>query len=402
MATIESGNWLGLEPNLVYTPYPSYSTSRSPTEKRPKPQGIELLFSGTSVSNEKETLFVGRYGGIWGPPPESPIYWFGMAARGNAYQPTLGDWVTPLLSKVKNQKVNLAQFVAEFPSTSRMFKDFASRVIAVRSAIKRGVPFEILAALSGSPQLRGARIHMVRRTDRKRGRRAVTTFSWVDSQRGKVGTSALIVPTRVLASNELAFTYGVKPLLSDMKGALSEVISGVRSRPMIFSVTSTVSALSADSGIIKNDAYVIEADSLYEWSISMRRYTKLWIEMDKPTWVNDASRLGFMNLAALGWELIPYSFVVDWFLNIGSTLQNLDALYGVRRIGGSTTVTVESRHYTQCVPTNGGIGGSYARKLVAKSRSPVASLPSPAIRWEPYLSFNRILSGLALARTAFR
>lgn len=41
-----------------------------------------------------------------------------------------------------------------------------------------------------------------------------------------------------------------------------------------------------------------------------------------------ADRLGLLNVAGLAWELVPYSFVVDWFINIGDLLSDMTALAG--------------------------------------------------------------------------
>lgn len=58
-------------------------------------------------------------------------------------------------------------------------------------------------------------------------------------------------------------------------------------------------------------------------------------------------QLGFANPVGLAWELIPYSFVVDWALNIGSYLDLQTSLWGLKvldagyslQCDGYTTVT---------------------------------------------------------------
>lgn len=42
-----------------------------------------------------------------------------------------------------------------------------------------------------------------------------------------------------------------------------------------------------------------------------------------------ANALGLDNPAAIAWELVPFSFVIDWFLPIGRYLSNLSALNGL-------------------------------------------------------------------------
>jgi hypothetical protein len=45
----------------------------------------------------------------------------------------------------------------------------------------------------------------------------------------------------------------------------------------------------------------------------------------------------------VAWELVPFSFVLDWFIPIGSYLSQLDASAGMEFLGGSTTVVREMK-----------------------------------------------------------
>lgn len=367
---------LGLEPNTYIQKYVGYNSTRSSTVKRVKPVGTEVLFKGTAVSNSKENVLYCRYGDIWGPPPVSPRNWFQGSFRGSITAPTLPSDEARIRAAVKAQKVNVAQFLAEFPSTARMFMDLASRIVRTRRAMLRGRPMDVIDALSG----------------------VIPGASKVALKR------SLKVPTKALANNQLAFTYGVKPLISDLNGAVSEVLSNTRSRPLIFQIRTGQSASVSSSSIIKNDgAWMISADSVNENFVSVKRSTIVWFEMEKPSWINDVSRLGFLNPAALAWELVPYSFVVDWFINVGEVLQNLDAFVGVKRVGIHRTLTTESRGLTTIVPKGStGIGGTSTRTLITKQRSYSDTLPPQvSFKWQPHLSFSRILSGLSLSRARF-
>lgn len=51
-----------------------------------------------------------------------------------------------------------------------------------------------------------------------------------------------------------------------------------------------------------------------------------------------ASNLGLTNPAALAWELIPFSFVVDWFANVGQFVGQLDEFAGLELIHPVTTI----------------------------------------------------------------
>ena len=51
---------------------------------------------------------------------------------------------------------------------------------------------------------------------------------------------------------------------------------------------------------------------------------------------------GFSNPLNLGWELVPFSFVVDWFVGIGNYLSSLDATLGLAFEKGCKTTAERS------------------------------------------------------------
>lgn len=59
-----------------------------------------------------------------------------------------------------------------------------------------------------------------------------------------------------------------------------------------------------------------------------------------------ANQLGLLNPASVAWDAVPFSFVVDWFFDIGSFLESLTCLVGLEiRDGFQTRSTSLSREY---------------------------------------------------------
>jgi hypothetical protein len=58
-----------------------------------------------------------------------------------------------------------------------------------------------------------------------------------------------------------------------------------------------------------------------------------------------ANKLGFVNPAVIAWELVPFSFVVDWFVPVGNFLSQWTDFVGLSLQNGYTTKSayVESR-----------------------------------------------------------
>jgi len=53
-----------------------------------------------------------------------------------------------------------------------------------------------------------------------------------------------------------------------------------------------------------------------------------------------ASQTGLVNAPAVAWDLVPYSFVLDFFLDLQSWIQSTTALSGLNFIEGSKVTTV--------------------------------------------------------------
>jgi hypothetical protein len=53
--------------------------------------------------------------------------------------------------------------------------------------------------------------------------------------------------------------------------------------------------------------------------------------------------LSFQEIPIAVWELLPYSFVADWFFNIGDYVQAITPKPGVKLLGGSYTVEIDAK-----------------------------------------------------------
>lgn len=158
-----------------------------------------------------------------------------------------------------------------------------------------------------------------------------------------------------------------------------------------------------------NPAYEIEITSTATWMlISTYR-------IDSSIW-NDASRLTSMNPAVILWELMPYSFVIDWFYDLGGYLEELEAAYlsGLTWLDGYETWTHKhSARYK--VPgqvlTYDYAGQRWKRTFYthefteerqAKERRPLSSQPSPIPPgFKVDLGAARIASAAALLNQIF-
>lgn len=202
----------------------------------------------------------------------------------------------------------------------------------------------------------------------------------------------------------LELQYGWKPLLSDVYGACRALS---RNDIRDWRVTSKARLFSRN----------VKVKSDYERSSTgtcVARYsTGAFVRIDAlPT--NDVaqslSSLGVTNPLLVAWELVPFSFVVDWFSPVGSWLESLDALLGYSSVYTSTSVISRCTWiYTGGHSTdpdhpdwtydNNFTGDKQYVKLVrsVESGAPLPTFP----RVKDPLSLGHMANGLALLSQAF-
>jgi hypothetical protein len=124
------------------------------------------------------------------------------------------------------------------------------------------------------------------------------------------------------------------------------------------------------------------------------------------------SRLTSLNPASIAWELLPLSFVVDWFWNIGGYLENLEAALASGLVFKRGYVT--KLHYfdvdeTYTVDLSFTGPSQYSessyyqrahRTLASKSRVILTGFPLPVFpKIDVHLGASRIISAASLIRT---
>lgn len=137
------------------------------------------------------------------------------------------------------------------------------------------------------------------------------------------------------ASTWLEGTYGYLPLISDLaeiyslatdpKRALSNIKPEVQ---YIRNIVSGDSAVIPVEGVGEYNVYITGKRSMslercvrINWDINPTFFTMSYAQQM-------ASYLGLRDYGRLAWELVPYSFVADWFTNVGKSLAASAALNG--------------------------------------------------------------------------
>lgn len=186
--------------------------------------------------------------------------------------------------KLKNEHVNLAQAFAERGQTARLVSSNLKRLAGLVRNVKR--------------------MNLPKKED---------FFSyWLETQ------------------------YGWKPLISDVYGAIEHLHEREyeAGRGLV-----TVKAVAKDNFEIRNS--FSGSTSSVNWSgTQVRRGThKAFVRLDfrqsNAAPVGPFTQLGLTNPLYIAWELLPWSFVADWFIPVGDYLSQLDATKGWDFQGGS-------------------------------------------------------------------
>lgn len=193
----------------------------------------------------------------------------------------------------------------------------------------------------------------------------------------------------------LAFTYAFKPLAYDVATAVELLEEGLYLSPIQWSRTLRVFPVRV-SGVARyptsQSGKSINGFLKYGGGVQYR--------VDEPV-VATLSALGFTNPALIAWELVPYSFVVDWFIPIGKFLTQIGPPKGTTFIKGYTIVKGEGA--CRLWASNPAWDLSANTKEIVKERRPLDDFPRPSLRIPDLdLSKEQIASGLALLQQRAR
>lgn len=253
------------------------------------------------------------------------------------------DWQTALRLAVKDQRINLAQTMAEYRQVQSMFVKNATAI--------------------------GKSILDLRRGQWKRAAKHVN----VDPQRVRSNVSNRLLEVQ----------YGWRPLINDLNGAVEEFEAALQ-RPRYRKMT--VKKKGFDRLVQETDIFVPRKTRAVldcEWTV--RTKVVAYLKQDSSV----ASRLGLTNPLVLGWELLPYSFVLDWLIPVGNWLNSLDAEIGLIHVYG----TVSTRAKMISTQTFGGQIYTFRRY----QRDVFSGLPSARFpEYKPSLGVERIANALAL------
>lgn len=197
--------------------------------------------------------------------------------------------------------------------------------------------------------------------------------------------------SKSLGAQWLELHFGWVPLVQDIQASM-KVLEG---QPPSSSITTRSSAQSnfpvnANPSV---HSIAVERNSFYTTSIQMGGR----IRMTNPN-LYAASSLGLTNPIEWAWEVIPFSFVVDWFTNASSFLGQWDDFLGVQVDMAYTTVVNNNTFFAAWIPHptyEGDVPAPDGCKGVLITRS--LGITGPRFYVKPYHGFSVARAATAMS-----
>lgn len=122
-----------------------------------------------------------------------------------------------------------------------------------------------------------------------------------------------------LANGWLQYQYGWKPLIKDVFDVCDESSRTVRRALTHVKARSTATL----DGVAKVTQFIASASTNVTRTSKGKQSCTYQVQLEPRGF--DPGQWSSLNPVSLAWELIPYSFVVDWFIDVGSYMRNLES-----------------------------------------------------------------------------
>ena len=258
--------------------------------------------------------------------------------------------VIKALAKLKDQKVNLAVAFGERHETAKLLVSTLSGLTKAARSLRHG-------------DMRGVAKGLGLRGSPKAPRGQTFPQKWLELQ------------------------YGWLPLYSDVYGATAALNEADRNTADRYAATVT-GKVGSDRSSNTPPQYRNYGYSVYTVNKEFEgAFCRLDYFLENP-FLASLSSLGITNPLEVAWELVPFSFVADWFYPVGNYLSSLDAALGWKFRGGSLTRLFRREHEAGLLNVDDGKSwfpngistwGAARIRQMAINRTVYSSSPLPRI-----------------------
>jgi hypothetical protein len=288
------------------------------------------------------------------------------------------------MNKIKEGVVNLAESLATLDQTLTMLFKAVVTLRKAISAARKGDWVGANDAIFGFGAQRG----WVPRSGRFRRRRAFARWKYTQRRSRREYANGV-------SSRWLEYIYGWKPLIQDIMGLLALAQGQNKMLPMVTATRRLEESDPLPARLPLSTGRTAELSGERTNGV----FVRIDVALSNPG-LALLDQLGMLNPAALAWELIPFSFVLDWLIPIGACLNALTASFGTSFKGMSTTtytrMKAKERWSQYFWPGDGSLISCEIHSKVW-NRVIYASMPLPRLYMKsPFTSLTRAATAVAL------
>jgi hypothetical protein len=211
-----------------------------------------------------------------------------------------------------------------------------------------------------------------------------------------LGVSGKSVRSGVSASSAwLQYIYGWLPLLGDIEDGCNRLASGYRDKGFII-VAKSVPRVSYEEPFSGGDY-------ASRWLAEGGVKTQLEARITN-SFLDSIDGSGVLNPLSVAWELVPFSFIVDWFVPVGNVLESLTASAGLELAAGFTSQFYDTSFQSSVRSYGDGIvvkdPGEFNLRQFRFQREVHGTFPMPRLyaKNNPFTS-SHLTSAVALIRS---
>jgi hypothetical protein len=196
------------------------------------------------------------------------------------------------------------------------------------------------------------------------------------------------------ASAWLGLTYGWLPLLGAVDDAAKAAVYHLRPRTTRITARRT----------IRGPKIIKTGDGLSADTVRDRSVNLIWL-IEEEAKFSTLEEFGFTSPSLVAWELMPFSFVADWFLPIGNFLSARSTLSSLKGTYIRTERTKRIIRVSPQVASSGFqiLSGDFweSTTQIHRTVGPISSMPLPGPQLKDPLSLSHAVSAISLLQTVF-
>ncbi|DAD51988.1 maturation protein [ssRNA phage Gephyllon.4_13] len=189
---------------------------------------------------------------------------------------------------------------------------------------------------------------------------------------------------KAFGNNFLKFHFGWEPLVKDIGAAINTLQDPIPPKRV------TGSGRCSAYGRKTNDIN----GSFITWRDTTVAKTGCEVKVTNPN-LHLAQQLGFVNPFAVAWELVPFSFVVDWFVNVGAFLGQMTDFAGLSIEGAYNTVFVLCKGTATGIPTQPSVAYNVTYTSLNVTRG--LGILGPTLQVRPWKGVSPVRAATAIS-----